>query len=67
MSITRRMAARSGMMALAIGVAAPAARAQQGDAAAIRQLSNKWQQDVAAQNIDAIVALQFLPPRLKFL
>jgi ketosteroid isomerase-like protein/quercetin dioxygenase-like cupin family protein len=45
------------MVVLAIAVAAPAAIAQQGDEAAIRLLSNKWQQDIAKQNIDAIVAL----------
>jgi ketosteroid isomerase-like protein/quercetin dioxygenase-like cupin family protein len=57
MRMTKRMAARHGMIVLAIAALAPVARAQQGDAAAIRLLSNKWQQDIAAQNIDAIVAL----------
>jgi ketosteroid isomerase-like protein/quercetin dioxygenase-like cupin family protein len=57
MRITKRMAARHGMIVVAIAALAPVARAQQGDAAAIRLLSNKWQQDIAAQNIDAIVAL----------
>ncbi|HEY1953947.1 MAG TPA: nuclear transport factor 2 family protein [Gemmatimonadaceae bacterium] len=57
MRITQRMAARFGMLALAIAVVAPAAMAQQGDEAAIRLLSVKWQQDIAKQDIDAIVAL----------
>ena len=57
MKITRTMAARAAMFALAIAVAAPAAIAQQGDEGAIRMLSNKWQQDIAKQDIDAIVAL----------
>src|SRR4029077_4331366 len=38
MKITQRMAARFGMLMLAIAVAAPAAIAQQGDEAAIRLL-----------------------------
>jgi ketosteroid isomerase-like protein/quercetin dioxygenase-like cupin family protein len=45
------------MLMLAIAAAAPAASAQQGDEAAIRLLSNKWQQDIAKQDIDAVVAL----------
>jgi len=45
------------MVVLAIAVAAPMASAQQGDEAAIRLLSNKWQQDIAKQDIDAVVAL----------
>ena len=57
MKITRTMAARAAILALAIALAAPEAIAQQGDEAAIRLLSNKWQQDIAKQDIDAIVAL----------
>ena len=57
MKITRTMAARAAMFALAIVALASTARAQQGDEAAIRLLSNKWQQDIARQDIDAIVAL----------
>src|ERR1700681_1705362 len=57
MKITTKIALQPAMIALAIATFAPMARAQQGDAAAIRLLSNKWQQDIAAQNIDAIVAL----------
>lgn len=45
------------MMVLAIATFVSTASAQQGDAAAIRLLSNQWQKDIAAQNIDAIVAL----------
>jgi ketosteroid isomerase-like protein len=51
------MAARAAMFALAMAAAAPTVSAQQGDEAAIRLLSNKWQQDIAKQDINAIVAL----------
>lgn len=57
MKITRRMAAQHVMIALAIAAIAPTAKAQQGDAGAIRLLSNQWQQDIAAKNVDRIVAL----------
>src|ERR1700680_3303750 len=57
MRITGMIAAQFGMMllAIAIAVAAPAASAEQGEEAAIRLLSNKWQKD--KQDLDAIVAL----------
>jgi len=42
------------MMALAIAVAVSTASAQQGDEGAIRMLSNKWQQDIAKQDINAV-------------
>jgi ketosteroid isomerase-like protein/quercetin dioxygenase-like cupin family protein len=51
------MAALFGMMVLAIAAFVSTASAQQGDEAAIRLLSNKWQQDIAKQDIDAVVAL----------
>jgi ketosteroid isomerase-like protein len=57
MKITRTVAARAATFALAIVALASTARAQQGDEGAIRMLSNKWQQDIAKQDIDAIVAL----------
>jgi ketosteroid isomerase-like protein/quercetin dioxygenase-like cupin family protein len=57
MKITRTMAARAATFALAILALASTARAQQGDEGAIRMLSNKWQQDIAKQDIDAVVAL----------
>jgi uncharacterized protein (TIGR02246 family) len=57
MKITRTMAARAAMFALAIAALASTARAQQGDEAAIRLLSNKFQQDIAKQDINAVAAL----------
>src|SRR6202158_680588 len=57
MNITKRMAARTALLALAIAVFAPLAQSQQKDARTIRALSDQWQRDVAAQNVDAIVAL----------
>ena len=57
MKITRRMAERTALIALAIAAFAPTAHAQQRDARTIRELSDQWQRDVAAQNVDAIVGL----------
>lgn len=57
MSITTRIAARTALAALAIVAFASTAWSQQRDAAAIRALSDQWQRDIAAQNVDAIVAL----------
>src|ERR1700681_4465843 len=57
MKITRTLAARAAMLALAIAALASTARAQQGDEAAIRLLSNKFQQDIAKQDINAVAAL----------
>jgi uncharacterized protein (TIGR02246 family) len=54
---TNRMASRMALAALAIAAFASTAASQQSDAAAIRALSDKWQRDIAAQNVDAIVAL----------
>jgi uncharacterized protein (TIGR02246 family) len=45
------------LAALAIAAFASTASSQQSDAAAIRALSDKWQRDIAAQNVDAVVAL----------
>ncbi len=52
-----RIASRMALAALTIAAFASTATSQQGDAAAIRALSDKWQRDIAAQNVDAIVAL----------
>ena len=57
MKITRRMAVRATLIALAIAAFAPMAQTQQRDARTIRALSDQWQRDVAAQKVDAIVAL----------
>ena len=57
MSITTRIAARTALVAAAIAVASSTAWSQQSDARAIRALSDQWQRDIAARNVDAIVAL----------
>ena len=57
MSSKERIAPRMALAALAIAAFAATAQGQQSDARAIRELSDKWQRDVAAQNLDAIVAL----------
>ena len=54
---TTRIGSRMALAALAIAVAASTAWSQQGDAAAIRAASDQWQRDIAAKNVDAIVAL----------
>src|SRR6266513_5541302 len=54
---TTRIPARLALAMLAVAAFATAAQSQQSDARAIRALSDQWQQDVAAQNLDAIVAL----------
>jgi len=51
------MAVRATLIALAIAAFAPMAQTQQRDARTIRALSDQWQRDVAAQKVDAIVAL----------
>ena len=57
MNSTGRIAARTALAALAITAFASTARSQSKDARAIRELSDQWQRDIAAQNVDAIVAL----------
>ena len=57
MSSTKWTAARTALATLAIAAFASTAQSQQSDASAIRALSDQWQRDVAAQNVDAIVAL----------
>jgi len=57
MSITRRIAPRMALAALAFAAFASTAWSQQSDERAIRALSEQWQRDIAAKNVDAIVAL----------
>jgi ketosteroid isomerase-like protein/quercetin dioxygenase-like cupin family protein len=57
MDSTAKIAARTALAALAITAFASTAWSQSKDARAIRELSDKWQRDIAAQNVDAIVAL----------
>ncbi len=57
MHSTRRIAVRIAFAAMAIAAFAPTALTQQSEVAKIRALSNQWQQDIAAQNVDRIVAL----------
>ena len=57
MSTTTRIAARTTVAALAIAAFGSTAWSQQADERAIRALSEQWQRDIAAQNVDAIVAL----------
>lgn len=52
-----RIAARMALVALVIATAAPTARGQQSDARAIRALSDQWQRDIAAQDVDKIMAI----------
>ncbi len=52
-----RTAARLAVAALSIAAFASTSQGQQADARTIRELSDKWQRDIAAQNVDAIVAL----------
>jgi uncharacterized protein (TIGR02246 family) len=57
MIITTRINARTALGALAIALAASTAHSQQSEERAIRALSDQWQRDIAAQNVDAVVAL----------
>ena len=57
MSLTTRIATRTALGVLAIAVAASSAQSQGRDERAIRAASDQWQRDIAAQNVDAIVAL----------
>jgi ketosteroid isomerase-like protein/quercetin dioxygenase-like cupin family protein len=58
MNITRRLSARIALSAFALAAFATMAQAQQSEARKIRALSDQWQRDVAAQNVDAIGAIQ---------
>src|SRR6267142_1987897 len=57
MQCTRRIAVRTVMLAMAIAAFAPTALTQQSEVAKIRALSDQWQQDIAAKNVDRIVGL----------
>jgi uncharacterized protein (TIGR02246 family) len=57
MKRSTRIPALVSLMAIAIAALAQTAASQSSDARAIRALSDQWQRDVAAQNVDAIVAL----------
>jgi ketosteroid isomerase-like protein/quercetin dioxygenase-like cupin family protein len=57
MSSTKWIASRTALAALAIAAFATTAQSQSSDARAIREASDQWQRDVAAKNLDAIVAL----------
>jgi len=62
MSSTKWIASRTAIAALAIAAIASTAQSQQSDARTIRELSDKWQRDVARANVDAIAAFT-LPMR----
>jgi ketosteroid isomerase-like protein/quercetin dioxygenase-like cupin family protein len=57
MNSTGWIAARTALAALTITTFASTALSQSNDARTIRELSDQWQRDIAAQNVDAIVAL----------
>src|SRR5688572_11549611 len=59
MKSKRAIVARSALIAMALIAVAASAESQsrQRDEAAIRALSDQWQRDIAAQNVDAVVAL----------
>jgi ketosteroid isomerase-like protein/quercetin dioxygenase-like cupin family protein len=57
MGRTRRVAPRMALAALAIAAFTSTAQSQQSDERMIRALSDQWQRDIAAQNVDAIVNL----------
>ena len=57
MSLTTRIATRTALGVLAIAVAASAAQSQSRDERAIRALGDQWQRDIAAKNVDGVVAL----------
>jgi uncharacterized protein (TIGR02246 family) len=57
MSSMSRMAPRMALAALAVAAFASTAWSQQSEERAIRALSDQWQRDIAAKNVDAIVAL----------
>ena len=57
MSSKSRIAPRMALAALAVAAFASTAWSQQSEERAIRALSDQWQRDIAAKNVDAIVAL----------
>ena len=52
-----RMTARMALTALAIAVVSSTAQSQSADAKAIRALSDQWQRDMAARDVDKIMAI----------
>jgi uncharacterized protein (TIGR02246 family) len=63
MGITTRIAARTALAAVSIAAFAATAQSQSRDERAIRALGEQWQRDIAAKNVDAVVAL-FAPDAL---
>jgi uncharacterized protein (TIGR02246 family) len=57
MKYTRRFSALTALAAIGIAVIAPAASGQTKDEQEIRALSMQWQRDIAAQNVDKIIAI----------
>jgi uncharacterized protein (TIGR02246 family) len=57
MKYTPRISALAALAAIGLAVIAPAAPAQTKDEQEIRALSMQWQRDVAAQNVDKIIAI----------
>src|SRR5215208_3755373 len=57
MNYTRRNSGLTTLIAICIAVIAPTALSQTNDEQAIRALSEQWQRDIAAQNVDRIVAI----------
>jgi ketosteroid isomerase-like protein/quercetin dioxygenase-like cupin family protein len=57
MRYARRISALTALAAIGIAVTAPAASSQSKDEEAIRALTYQWQKDIAARNLDGIVAL----------
>jgi uncharacterized protein (TIGR02246 family) len=57
MKYTLRIPALTALVAIGIALIAPAASSQTRDERAIRALSDQWQRDAAAKNVDAIAAL----------
>ncbi|MDQ6872762.1 MAG: SgcJ/EcaC family oxidoreductase [Gemmatimonadota bacterium] len=58
MRSTGKLAARMAVITMAIATLANVGQAQRSDARAIRALSDQWQRDIAAQNVEAIAAIQ---------
>jgi uncharacterized protein (TIGR02246 family) len=57
MNRAERMAGRIALAALAMMAAASPAQSQSADARAIRALSDQWQRDMAARDVDKIMAI----------
>ena len=57
MSLATRIAARTALGVLAIAAPHQQIRARDATSARYAPASDQWQRDIAAQNVDAIVAL----------